>query len=234
MQVSQASKAVEKTVEENKQSPKNSYTEAERSEPRRKSNKAALEKLVMKAMKRSKNKKAKPIDVPLNEVAETTTSTEPQIAEESSTNIEASAAGKSQETLATDGKEANDNHSKGKIPTAQGATAQKVDDITDILKSSKKRKMPKTPVKAVLKARKSRKAREVSTNTKKKAAETMIIKEDQKSGESPDANSRKTAAMIASYSNRLLAHLKANPEETSRSIYHLKVVLHISSDFIED
>ena len=218
MQSSQASKA----VEENKQSPKNLYTEAEKSERRRKLIKAALDRKTMKAMKRSKGRKAKPRDVPLNEVAETTTSTDPHIAEESSTNIEAS-AGKSQETLAADGKEANDNDSECNVPTAQ-----KLDDTMDILEISKNRKKPETPVKAVPKTRKA------STNTKKKAVETTTIKKNQKSGESPDADSRKTAAMIASYSSQLLAHLKANPEETSKSLYHLKVVLYISSNSIED
>ncbi len=253
MQASQALKAAGENEEvskapfvpeSTKRSPKKYYTRAERSEQRRKLKKAELDQ---KAMKGSKQKQAKPVDVPLNEVAEITTSTEPQIAGESSTEIEAS-LGKTQGILAAEGKEANDNDSKGNAPTGLGETAQKLDDIMDILESSKKKKKLKPPMKAARKAKKPlknrkkpeapvkviRKAKEGSTDTKKETTGVATLNKSHKSEESSDEDSCKVAAMIESYSSQLLAHLKANPEEASASLYQLKVSLHISSDFIED
>ena len=252
MKASQASKAAEENEEvskarfvpeSTKRSPRKFYTRAERSEQRRKLKKAELDQ---KAMKKFEEKQAKSVDVPLNEVAEITTSTEPQIAEEQSTDIEAS-LGKTQGTLAAEGKEANDNDSKGNIPTGQGETAQKLDDIMDILESSKTKKRLKAPMKAARKAKKPlktrkppetpvkviRKAKEGSTGTKKEAARVATLNKGQKSKESSDEDSRKVAAMIESYSSQLLAHLKANPEEASGSLYQVKVSLHISFNLIE-
>ncbi len=230
--------------ESTKRSPKKSYTRAERSEQRRKLKKAEFDQRTMKG---SKQKQAKPVDVLLNEVAEITTSTEPQTAEEPSTDIEAS-VGKTQGTLTADGKKGNDNNSKGNVPTEQGETAQKLDDIMEILESSKKKKKLKPPMKAARKAKKPlknrkkpeapvkvfRKAKEGSTDTKKEAAGVATLNKNHKSEENLDEDSRKVAAMIESYSSQLLAHLKANPEEASGSLYQLEVSLHISSDFIED
>lgn len=202
-------------------------TRAERSERRRKSEKAALSKKATKRSKRSKQTKAKAREVQLNEVAEITTFTGPQAAEELSTSIEAS-VGKSQETLGAEGKEANDSDSKGNVPGEQMATAQKLHDIMGILESSKNRKDPENPVKV------ARKAKTSSTDTERKAAIVAMLNELQNSGVRPRIDVDKAAAMIAYYSRQLLAHLKANPKETPESLHQLKVVYPISSDATED
>lgn len=203
------------------------HTRAERSERRRKSEKAALGKKATKRSKRSKKTKAKPTGVHLSEAAEITTPTEPQTAEESTISIEAS-AGKSQETLGAEDKEVNDSENKGNVPGEQMATAQKLHDIMGILESSKNRKNPQNSVKV------ARKAKASSTDTKRKAAIVAMLNELQESGVRPRVDADKAAAMIAYYSRQLLAHLKANPNETPESLRQIKVILHISCDAAED
>lgn len=193
------------------------HTRAERSERRRKSEKAALGKKATKRSKRSKKTKAKPTGVHLSEAAEITTPTEPQTAEESTISIEAS-AGKSQETLGAEDKEVNDSENKGNVPGEQMATAQKLHDIMGILESSKNRKNPQNSVKV------ARKAKASSTDTKRKAAIVAMLNELQESGVRPRVDADKAAAMIAYYSRQLLAHLKANPNETPESLRQIKIL----------
>lgn len=235
MQASQASNATaenKEVPEPTRQSPKKSSNRAERSERRRNSKKAAPGKKAVKRSKQTKQTKqtkqsqAKPKEVPPIEVAEITTFTEPQTAEELSTLIEASAR-KGQKTLGAEGKEASDNESKGSVPSEQTATAQKLDDILDILESSKGPKKPEKQVKVAHKVKPS------STDTKRKAAVVTTLNKRQKSGQRPDVDPDKAAAMISSYSDQLLAHLKANPEETFGSLYQLRVILQILADALK-
>ena len=229
MQASKASKAAEKSEEPpnahsvpkpKTQSRKELSTQGKRKRGRQ-IEKVALNK---KAVKRSKQKKAKAIEVPLNEVAEISTAPEPQTAEESSTSIKP-AARQSRETPGAKPKEANDNDSKRNIAGAPMATAQKLDDIMDILESSKNQKKSRNPVKVV---------RRGTPSAKSQATIMAAFNELQNKGESPDVDPAKAAIIMANYSSQLLAHLKANPEEMSGSLHQLRVILHIPSDFVDD
>ena len=228
MQASQTSKAAEENEEapqtrsapkSKKQSRKKLKTRA-KGKRRRKSETVALSK---NAMKRSKRKEAKAKEVPLNEVAEITTAPEPQTAEESSTSIKASAR-QGRGTPRAKLKEANDNDSKGNIAGAQMTTAEKLDDIMDILDSSKNQKQPGSPVNVI---------RKIVPSVKSQPAVLAALNELQNKGESPDVNPAKTAAILAYYSKQILAHLKANPREISGSIHQLKVILHIPSNSVK-
>ena len=230
MQASQASKAADENEEvpkadnvpeTTKQSPKKLLTRAKRSERRRKLEEAALGK---KAIKRSKKTQAKRREESLDEVAEITTSMEPRATEEQSISVEASVR-KSQETLGAEGKETNKS-SRGNVRGEQTVNAQKLDDIMDILESSKNQKKPELPEKL------ARKVKISSRDTKPKAAVVATLNDLPNSGERPDVDARKTAAILSYYNDQLLAHLKANPDETTESLHHLRVIIHISSNAI--
>ena len=228
MQTSQASKAADKieevprtrSVPKSKKQRRKKLSTGAKGKGRRKIEKVALSK---KAMKRSKQKEAKAIEVPLNEVAEIATAAEPQTAEESSTSIEASAK-QGRGTPRAKLKEANDNDSKGNIAGAQMTTAEKLDDIMDILDSSKNQKQPGSPVNVI---------RKIVPSVKIQPAVLAALNELQNKEESPDVNPAKAAAITAYYSRQILAHLKANPREMSGSIHHLKVNLHIASNSVK-
>lgn len=207
--------------ESTKQSPKSSYTRAERRQ------KLALEKKSMERSKRSKQEQAKPVEVPLNGVADFTTSTELQSAEERLASIEASTR-KSQERPRVEDKDASENDNKGSGPGEQTATAQKLKDIMDILESSRSQNLPRNPMKV------ARKAKIPSKDTKRKAAIVATLNELENSGENPDVDHREAAAMISYFSNQLLAHLKESPEETPGSLHELRVIVQTSSDVVED
>ena len=180
-----------------------------------------------KRSQQSEREQAKSIGVPLDEVAEITTSTESQTAEEPLTSIEASTK-RGQETIEAESKEADDNDSNGKSPGEQTPAAEKIDDIIKILNSSKK---PKGTAKSVAKRRK---AIPSSTLSKRKAAEVSSLNGLPSSGERQNSDLLSAAATIARFNGQLLAHLKANPEKSPRSLRELKVVLQLSPNEIED
>ena len=120
-------------------------------------------------------------------------------------------------------KEANDDDSKGNFAGAQMTTAEKLDDIMDILDSSKNQKQPESPVNVI---------RKIVPSVKSQPAVLAALNELQNTGESPDADPAKTAAVLY-YSRQILAHLKENPHEMSASIHQLKVILHIPSNSVK-
>lgn len=228
MQASQAPKAAEEnehvpkanTVPESaKRSPKKSYTRAEGSEGRRKAGKAALGK---KTVKRSKQPQVKQMEVPPNEVAQTTKLRAPQNAEQASKNVKASGRN-SQGTTRAEG-----NVSEGNVAGGQTATAQKLDDIMKILESPKNQGTPEHQVHMGQKAKPS------STATKRKAEVVATLKKLQSSGKRPALKSHKAAAIIAYHSNQLLAYLKKNHEETPESLHRLSVMSPTLVDSVED
>lgn len=220
MQASQ----VPKTAEENKELPeptKQSPKKISKAERRRTKEKAALAK---KGMKRSTKPQAKPPKVPLNKVAGITTSTEP------STSIEASTR-QNQEIPGAESKEVNDDNTKGNIPGEQTVNTPKVDDIKhikDIKDTAKKPKKPKKPMKVAGKVKIS------STDAKRNAAVVATVNELQNSEERPGVATQDASDITAHYCSQLLLHLKANPEDLAGSLFQLRVILHISSDAIED
>lgn len=220
MQASQASRAAEenggvpqtRSVSTPEKKSRKKLTARAKRKHQRKIDKVALKK---KAIKRSKDKEAKAMGVCLNEVAEITPPTQPQIADELSTSVEASAR-QGGETSGVQLKEASDNDIKGGFPGTQMTTAQKLDDIMDILESSKSQDMSGNPVKVIRKVLPSANSQD--------AAIVAALNELQNDGESPDVNPGKAAAMWTHYSRQLMAHLKANPEETSESLHQLRVI----------
>ena len=230
MQASQASQAAEEneevpkthSVSTSKKKSRKKLTARAKRKRERKIDKVALSK---KAIKRSKQKEIKAMEVPLNEVAKITTATQPQAADALLTNIEASAR-QDGETPGVQLKEANDNDSKGDFSGTQMTTAQKLDDIMDILESSKNQKMSGNPVKMIRKVPPSAKSQEPPI--------VAALNELENNGESPDVNPGKVSAMWAHYSRQLLAHLKVNPEETSESLHQLRVIIHIPYSSFEE
>lgn len=230
MQTSQASQA----AQENEEVPKKSSVSTSKKKSGKKltarakrKRKQKLDKVALskKAIKRSKLKEAKAMEVPLNEVAEITRAPQPQTADELSKIIEASAR-QDRETPGAQLEEANDNDSRGDFPGTQMTTAQKLEDIMDILESSKNQETSANPVKVMRKV--------VPTAKGQEAAIVAALNELRNKGESPDVNSGHAAAIIAHYSKQLLAHLKANPEETSESLHQLRVDLHTLCGSVEE
>lgn len=170
-----------------------------------------------KATKRSKRKGANSVEVQSNEVTESTNSTETQIAAEPPTSIEIPAE-KVQESQGAQDKEFIETERVGNVLGEQTTTAQKLDDIVDVLES------PKNQKKAAKAVKLARKSNPLSKGIKRKAA--IVPK--------PDVSSGKAAALIRKISSQLLARLKAYPNDTSGSLQELKVSFHISCDAIED
>ena len=227
MQAIQASKAAEKNEEVSKASsvPKSTKLSTKkhynRVERRRKLGREAIGK---KPMKHPKITHIKPIEVSLDGDRESTTSTEPQTAEDPLPSIDVSAS-KYQETPGAEGKDTNDIDNKGSFPGEQTTTAQILKELTDLLDSSlnlKRSKSPKRPVTV------AGKVKALSKNTKQRAALVATLTELQSSGERPGVKSRKE------FNSQLPAYLNPNPEETPGSLHQKKVVLQISLDALKD
>ena len=223
MQARQASKAAEEVndvpqarfvSESTKWVPRKSATRAEKSE------KAALGK---KAIERSKQMQAKPIDLGQDKFAEIATST-PQKREESPTSIKASTE-KVGETSGAEGKEANHEDSTRSVSDKQGAIAQKLDDIMDILESSKRKR--RRLQKLVKSARMARGTKAKSKETELKSGALAILNDLHNRRTLLDPNSRKADAQISHSSSQLLAPPKATSGETSRSLDQSKVAPHL-------
>ena len=182
---------------------------------------AKLEKVAHgnEAAERLKQNQIKSKEVVQNDVEETATSTQPQMTEGSPTNSKAS-AGRPQGTPEAEQKEAKDNNSTS--PVSHGQTAQKLDDIMNILGSSKEPEKSKKPLKRV------RRPETLVANTKIKNAVLAMLTELRSQGEVLDINSGKVDAMISKYSDQLLARLRAASEETSEPLDQSEVKFHKS------
>ena len=173
-----------------------------------------------KAAKQLKPKQIKPEGAAQNDVEGITTSTQPQIAEGSPTTYKAS-AGKPQETPEAEDKKATDTDSTRCAPGGQ--TAQKLDDIMDILGSSKELEKPKRPLKTV------RRSETFMADTKVKS---IVQAMRPSKGKVIDTKSGTVDAMVSKYRNELLARLSG---ATSKPLDQSKVNFHKSfSDNIEN
>lgn len=238
MQASQIPKIIEKSDTEPKarsvpepikQITKKSSARAERkAETKRKIKEVALEKKAKKLLKKLQDKPGK---APQNDIAEIATSKRLKKAEGSPTSIE-SPAKRTQETSRAEGKDLNDRYGDGtdNVQREQTVTAQKLDDIMDILESSKN---PKKPDKTLNVAQGME---DSSTSTKIKKAVVATLSEFQKKETPITVNNRSADSIISRYSSQLLARLKANAVETTGSFDQSKVLLlHTSiDDAIED
>ena len=220
MQASQASKA----ADENEEVPKTRSVPKSKKQSRKKlatraKGKRRLEKVALskKAMKRSKQKVPKSMEVSLSEVAEITRATEPHTAEKSSTSIEASAR-QGRKRPGAKPKEVNEDDSKVNILGAQMSTAEKLDDIMDILDSSNNQKMPGSPVKVI---------RKIVPSTKSETAVMAALNELQNYGEIPEVSPARATAILAHFSRQVLAHLQTNPGKSSGSVHQLRVNVHL-------
>ena len=199
---------------------KKSSTRAERAERRRRAKRRVDEK---KVRKRSEQAQAKPGEAALSEDAALTIPTEAQTAEEVSRDTSAS-AGPSPEAQRLDVEEASGTISKGAVQGEQTTTAQKLEEIMEILWDPKKQtvlKMPKMTAKV------ARKAKSSSKDTAQKKAVVAAFNELRKGGDRQDARHRTAVSVIRNYTSKLLAHLRANPKKTSESLSQLEVLIQI-------
>lgn len=179
-------------------------------------------KSAIKRSERSKRRQAESVDTAQNEVAEGTTPTQPQTAQESPTGIEAS-IGKTEETSRAEGKEANGNASAGNASGRRSAIAQILDDIKDILKPSKDSKKPAKS------AEKADGMEKISTDTRLERVVASIFDALRNSGGSP-ATTPKADARIVHFGSKLLAPIMEKSDDHSRSLDQSKVIIHISSE----
>ena len=179
-----------------------------------------------KVIKRSKRRQAESVDIAQNEVAEGTTSTQSQTADESPIGIETS-TGNTEETSGAEGKEANGNASAGNVSGRQNAVAQKLANIMDILEPSKD---PKEPAKLVEKAYGMEK---ISTDTGLNRIVASIFNKLQNRGgyqAITPSITPKAEARIVHFGSQLLAPLTEKSDDDSQPLNQSKVIIHISSD----
>ena len=179
--------------------------------------KARLEKAARgkKGANRLTHNQIEPKGIAQDDVEEIATSTQPEIAEGSPTTYKAS-SGKLQETPEAEDKKANDSDSPSRV--SHGQTAQKLDDIMDILGSSKKPEKSKKPLNPV------RNSESFMTDKKIKSIVLEMLSELRSKGEVLDMNSGRVDAMISNYGNQLLARLSAASKTTSKSLGQSKVI----------